>query len=382
MTRVTETVRREAQGLAETGRAVLRGPGRERDLLVQSLKAAGAALLAWVIADEWLRDPMALMAPWVALVLVQATVYGSLRRAGQQFGAICVGALLASALQLLTGETLVALALSVPALMLLANWPRFGDQGVYAVTTALFTLASGTVSGAAVGHRLGQAALGAVIGVAVNALVLPPVHLRDVQENLVGLARQAGDVLHEVAADLRHGDWDTTTAADWSYGAAGLERRLDGLRSARGWSRESLRLTQRWLHLVYRAPTTLPDEAEDERWSRITGHVRALVRTLVVAADDSRTPMPPGGEALHAYARLLELIGDACHAAGERLPGPGGGPEAVAEMNELHERLQLSLRDHAGREPARTAVLGTLLLQAENIWAETVPAGPREPLPE
>lgn len=362
---------------------MLRGPGRERDMLVQSLKAAGAALLAWLIANEWLRDPMALMAPWVALVLVQATVYSSLTRAGQQFGAICVGALLASGAQLLTGDTLAALALSVPALMLLANWPRFGDQGVYAATTALFTLASGTVSGASVAHRLGQAALGAVIGVAVNALVLPPVHLRDVRENLAWLARQAGDVLHMVAADLRHGDWDTSTAADWSSAAARLERRLEGLRSARGWSRESLRLTARWLHLVYRAPAVVPDEAEDERWSRITGHVLALVRTLGVAADDSRTPAPPEGEALRTYARLLELIGDACHGASERLPDsridPAADRAAVAEMEELHERLERSLRDHAaGQEAARAAVLGTLLLQAQNIWAETVPDGRRE----
>jgi hypothetical protein len=386
MTRVTEAVRRETESLIEAGRAVRRGPGRERDLLVQSLKAAGAALLAWVIAYEWLGDPMAMMAPWVALVLVQATVYSSLRQAGQQFGAICVGALLASGAQLLTGDTLAALALSVPALMLLANWRPFGDQGVYAATTAVFTIASGTVSGAAVAHRLGQAALGAVIGVAVNALVLPPVHLRDVRENLEGLARQAGDVLHAVAADLRQGDWDTSTAADWSHAATRLERRLEGLRSARGWSRESLRLTKRWMHLVYRAPASLPDEAEDERWSRITGHVRALVRTLAVAADGSRTPAPPEREALRAYARLLELIGDACRVASERLPDARVDPDAdrvaVAEMEDLHERLQRSLHDHAGQEDDRTAVLGTLLLQAENIWAETVPEGRRERQPE
>ncbi|MBC7267555.1 MAG: FUSC family protein, partial [Streptomyces sp.] len=62
-------------------RAAWRGPGRERDLAVQSLKAAAAALLAWLVAREWLGDPMALMAPWVAVVLVQATVYSSLRQA-------------------------------------------------------------------------------------------------------------------------------------------------------------------------------------------------------------------------------------------------------------------------------------------------------------
>src|SRR4051812_11310621 len=110
MTRVTDAVRREAQAVGRAALAVGRGPGRERDLVVQSLKAAGAALLAWLVASDWLGDPMALMAPWAALVLVQSTVYSSLRQAAQQVTAICVGTLLASAAQALTGQTLGALA--------------------------------------------------------------------------------------------------------------------------------------------------------------------------------------------------------------------------------------------------------------------------------
>ncbi len=41
-----------------------------------------------------------------------------------------------------------------------------------------------------------------------------------------------------------------------------------------------------------------------------------------------------------------------------------------AVMRELHERLQEGLREHAGQGAAPTAVLGALLLQAENLWAE------------
>src|SRR3954454_21134150 len=91
MTRVTDAVRpyggrpadalrRDARAVARAARAVWRGPGRERDLVVQSLKAAAAALIAWFVASDLLGDPMALMAPWVALVLVQTTVYSSIRR--------------------------------------------------------------------------------------------------------------------------------------------------------------------------------------------------------------------------------------------------------------------------------------------------------------
>ncbi|MBT2414099.1 FUSC family protein [Streptomyces sp. ISL-12] len=378
--RLVDMVRREVATAGRAVAAVVRGPGRERDLVKQSLKAAGAGLLAWLVAGVWMDDPMALMAPWVAVVLVQATVYSSVRQAAQQFAAICVGTLLASGAQELTDNTTVALAVSLPLLMLLANWPRFGAQGIYTATTAVFILASGTVSEYAVAHRLGQAALGAVIGVAVNALVLPPVHLRDVRENLALLARETGDVLHTVAEGLRE-DWDEQSVADWSSEAARLRYRVEALRSARAWSRESLRLTYGPLRALHRVPpaSTVPPEEEDRRWGHIADNVTALTRTLAVTADEHRTPTPPEGPVLRLYARLLELIGDACRVEAERLRGDDGrnGPELPTreEMEDLHQRLQEGLREHAQRGSETAAVLGTLQLQAENLWAGTLPDG-------
>ncbi|GAA1416703.1 aromatic acid exporter family protein [Streptomyces thermospinosisporus] len=379
MAGMADAVRRDVRAAGQAARAVWRGPGRERDQLVQSMKAAGAALLAWLVAWVWLGDPMALMAPWVALVLVQATVYSSVLQAGRQFTAICVGALVASGAQVVTDDATGALALSVPVLMLLSNWPRFGDQGVFAATTALFTIASGAVSVTAVGHRLGQAALGAVIGVAVNALVLPPIHLRDVRENLAALARETGDVLHAVARDLREGDWDAQSAADRHAAALQLHSRLDALRSARGWSRESLRFTSGVLRALHRAPTAALPPEEDDRFGRVVGHVTALTRALAVAADEQRTPTAPDAEALRHCGRLLALIGDTCHSEARRLArdgSTGGGrpdEETEAVMRQLHEDLQKGMREHAGLGAARAAVLGTLLLQAENLWADLVP---------
>ncbi|MET7275023.1 FUSC family protein [Streptomyces flaveolus] len=385
-----DRVRREAAAVGQAVLAAWQGPGRERDLVVQSLKAAGAGLLAWAVAGVWLDDPMALMAPWVAVVLVQATVYSSVRQAGQQFGAICLGSLVASAAQAITDDNTGALALSLPLLMLLGNWGRFGQQGVYAATTALFVLASGTpVSATAVGHRVGQAALGAVIGIAVNAFVLPPIHLRDVRENLAALAREAGDVLHSIAGDLRENEWDAQTAAGWAGESARLQRRLEALTSARSWSQESLRLTSGPLRMLHRAPPPAPPEEEDQRWTRVTGNITALTRTLSVAADENRTPATPEGPVLGLYARLLKQIGDSCHTEAGRLLGETAGThppdaqepqeaqdatEATEEtMEELHRQLQDGLREHAGQGAAQASVLGALLLQAENLWAEIVP---------
>jgi phosphoglycolate phosphatase-like HAD superfamily hydrolase len=61
---------------------------------------------------------------------------------------------------------------------------------------------------------------------------------------------------------------------------------------------------------------------------------------------------------------------EAFRQAGHRVPMAA----EPAEPEELRHHPQDSLRDHATRGAAHTAVLGTLLLQAENLWAELLPA--------
>lgn len=94
-----------------------------------------------------------------------------------------------------------------------------------------------------------------------------------------------------------------------------------------------------------------------------------------MTADEHRTPKAAEGPVLDLYAGLLALIGDACHAEADRLLGSSDGSRRETEtettMDELHRRLQEGLREQ-GQGAARTAVLGTLVLQAENRWAEIV----------
>ncbi|WP_236670487.1 FUSC family protein, partial [Streptomyces antimycoticus] len=244
-----------------------------------------------------LQDPVALMAPWVAVVLVQATVYRSLFKGLQQLVAIAVGTLLAAGAEALTGNTLASVALVLPVVMLLSNWPRLGDQGIYGPTTALFTLTSGPVSGLTVSHRLLQALLGAAIGIAVNALVFPPVHLRNVRENLSRLARGTEETLTGIAEGLAQEDWSEDTAAGWRRLADQLQQRQESLRSARQWSHESLRLNPR-LPWNSRRSLPLPSENEDQRWGAIVAQVGAVVDTMIDIADENRTIPTPDQQPL------------------------------------------------------------------------------------
>ncbi|MEV5315950.1 aromatic acid exporter family protein, partial [Streptomyces sp. NPDC052610] len=148
-------------------------PGRERDLAVQACKAALAACLAWAVAGWWLGAPMAFVAPWVAIVLVESTVYRSIAHGLQQVAAIATGTVVATGTALLLDSTMLAMGLVLPAAVLLGNWRRLGSQGIYAATGALFVLTMQPVTIAGSAARIAEAVFGAVVGILVNALVRP-----------------------------------------------------------------------------------------------------------------------------------------------------------------------------------------------------------------
>ncbi|CAM5734031.1 hypothetical protein SMICM304S_05212 [Streptomyces microflavus] len=104
-------------------------------------------------------------------------------RGTQQFAIIALGTVWASGAMALTRDrTMAAMLLTLPFMMLLGNYRRFGNQGIYGATTALFVITAGVSSTSTVGHRLLETLIGAAIGLLVNAFVLPPVHLRSVRE--------------------------------------------------------------------------------------------------------------------------------------------------------------------------------------------------------
>lgn len=240
--RVVREVRRRGAAAVETVRLAWAGPGRERDLVAQAGKAALAAWVAWAVAGWWLAAPMAFVAPWVAVVLVESTVYRSLAHGLQQLAAIAVGTVVATGAALVLDSTMVTMALVLPTVLLLGQWQRLGSQGVYAATGALFVLTGGQATVAAAGARIAEAVFGAVVGVVVNALIRPPVYLRDTRAALQDAAIEAEEILDAVADGLAAGEWDGHQAGEWHERALRLGRLVDQARSAIGWSRESMRV--------------------------------------------------------------------------------------------------------------------------------------------
>ncbi|MEW2553945.1 hypothetical protein AB0957_19675 [Streptomyces zhihengii] len=331
----------EVEAGAAAVRRAFAAPGRERDAGVQALKAAGAAVAAWALVGWWWQAPMALMAPWTAVALVQGTVYRSVRTGVQQLALITAGTLLAAGAALATGSVMAAMALALPPAALLGAHNRFGDQGVYAPTTVIFVLAYGTFSGYDIAHRLGEAVVGAAIGIGVNALLLPPVHLRGVREALATMAGESTGLLRQMADDVESG-CDEADARRWKDRAGSLTATLEGLRSARTWSRESYRFNPG--HRMRRGARRPPPIEHDLYWERFMERLAALVDNLAAGAGRDRDLALPPPARLGVLARLLRAVADVCDWDRRRWDLPPGAADR-AEREAAVARAEDALAD-------------------------------------
>ncbi|MGC0334326.1 hypothetical protein RKD23_007316 [Streptomyces sp. SAI-170] len=372
------TLRRHAHAAAQTVRRACTGPGRERDLAVQAGKAALAAWLAWAVAGWWLQAPMAFVAPWVAIVLVEETVYRSVAHGLQQLAAIATGTITATAVVLVLHETMLAMALVLPTVVLLGHWRRLGSQGVYAATGALFVLTGGPVGVDTAAARISEAVFGAVVGIAVNALIRPPLYLRDSRAALRDATEEAHDILRAVADGLAEDRWDPAEAGTWHERALRLQRLVDDSRTALGRSRESLRVN---LRRRTRSPSA-PDKEYDDAvvvLDYAAVHTAGVTRTVLEATAEDRSGARPHPHLSRRYAEFLRQTAHALHLYGHSRFGDRSDRELRQAVHELHRTLD-TLRRHLVRarpdDPDEVAVYGTLLAQAHRLAGQLVTSSP------
>ncbi|MFF4229510.1 aromatic acid exporter family protein [Streptomyces sp. NPDC001820] len=343
--------------------------------MAQSLKAAAAAIAAWALTGWWLQAPLALMAPWTAIALVESTVYRSLRAGFQQLAIIVVGTLWASAAMTVTANsTLFSMLVTLPFMLLIGNYRRLGSQGIYGATTALLIITYGSSTLPDVGHRLLETLIGAAVGIAVNAFILPPVHLRSVRDNLERLARDSGALLADIAEGLREEE-ALTTAAEWHDRASRLTQKVRALADARQWARESYRFNP-GRHLRRAGPPP-PSTDEDAVWERISSRLMAVTHTLAAAADSKTQLTTPSPAYLRRYAAVLEQVAIACIANAELFkgldqPGPVRDRREKA-LKSVWGNLDSLTRDFEQERGTAAAVGGELLVEAQQLLCELAP---------
>ncbi|MFE7327468.1 aromatic acid exporter family protein [Streptomyces sp. NPDC057565] len=349
---------------------------KRADHVVHGAKTLIAALLTWGIVAPWSPEGRPYMAVATALLMVNAsTVYQSVTKATQSVVARVAGLILALATARLLGPTAGAVAV-IAVIAVLAGPRRTADDRLQIASTAVIALAATATDpmGSLVSPAL-QTLTGAAVGIAVNALILPPLYLNESDSAVRDLARSMGTLLHDMGTGLSRRQL-TSKAHNWLHQARNLDKRLTRAEEQVRQADESLRWNTRCVAHTRRKETTFNDTFMALRGVSI--QVRGIARTLADNAHDNHADHHLGHQFLDRYAETLQLAGAAVQAFVESDPATGSPDTSPRER--LRGAIDGALAWHdtmtdmIGRgtltEPGAWHVYGSLMTDVERLLAD------------
>ncbi|MET7689315.1 aromatic acid exporter family protein [Streptomyces sp. NPDC005483] len=294
---------------------------RRRDpVVVQTLRSAAAATIAYVIALRLSPEAAPLTAPLTALLVVQVTLYSTLFTGIRRVNAVVTGVLVAIAFSLLVGLTWWSLALLIVASLVVGRLVRVEEFVPEVAISAMLVLGVTTVGDTAWARVL-ETLIGAGVGLACNLLLAPPVWVDEAGESIEGLARRVRKLMLRMGEEAV-GRTPVELATARLYEARELDHDIVEVDAALRQAEDSLKLNPRvkegLLHRV--VLRTGLDTLEI-----CTVVLRVLARTLTDLAkerdpfaeesdlfDEEQDPEPLfGPETGRTVEQLLSEIGDA-----------------------------------------------------------------------
>ncbi|MFE5599266.1 aromatic acid exporter family protein [Streptomyces coelicoflavus] len=181
----------------DAARAALRRVKWLRDpMVVQAFRSAAAASIAYVIAVRLTPDKSAppLTAPLTALLVVQVTLYATLKMSFRRVNAVVAGVLVAIAFSQLVGLSWWSLGLIILAALGVGHLVRAEEFTAEVAISAMLVLGV-TSHGSLAWARVVETLVGAIVGLVFNLILAPPVWVEQAGESVVGLARQVRQLL-------------------------------------------------------------------------------------------------------------------------------------------------------------------------------------------
>ncbi|MFJ9817630.1 aromatic acid exporter family protein [Streptomyces sp. NPDC101151] len=356
---------------AELQRLVSR---RREPVVVQTLRSATAATIAYVIALRLSPEPAPLTAPLTALLVVQVTFYATLTNGIRRVNSVVAGVLVAIAFSLLVGLTWWSLALLIVASLAVGHLVRVDEYVAEVAISAMLVLGVTTV-GFTAWARIVETLIGAVVGMACNLLLPPPVWVGEAGQSIEDLARRVRQLM------LRMGE-EAAGRIPWERAAERLHeaRRLDhdivrvdaALRQAEDSLRLNPRVKEGLLHKV--VLRTGLDTLEI-----CTVVLRVLARTLtdLAKAREPEELFPPRVAA--TVEQLLSEIADAVVSFAVLVTTHLSENAESAEARltaELHaaagtrDRLAELLREEVGADWTDWHLMGAVLTEVNRMLDE------------
>jgi uncharacterized membrane protein YccC len=317
----------------------------------QLFKTALAAVLAWVLATEVFSLSQSFLAPWAALLVVHATVYRTFSRGLRQVTAAVAGVVLAWAVGNTFGLDTVSVAVVLVLGLVIGALPWFGEEAITVAATAMVVLTTGFSSDdSMLVDRLGDTAVGIVVGLLVNAVVWPPLRRRTAITAMNRIDDSIGGLLADMGDRMVLG-YDEEDVAGWVDRTRDLDEDIDHAWSLVRQAQESGRMNPR------RSARELRDP---QRW-------RALLRRMEQAVADTRSM----ARTLGYHAAIRDRWHPDFHERWPRLLAEAGEAIAAADPRAIRatrERLN-ALVDEVGDDttpPAQWPVYGALIINLRN----------------
>ena len=303
-----------------------------------SIKAALAVAVAWTVAPmvPGIAAQYPYYAPLGALVSMYPTVSGSAKAGIQTLIGLVAGIALALTGLLLGSPTTWTIALIVGVGVLLAGIPKLGAGQDYLPMAALFVLVVGgdDPDGYSLGYTV-QMLVGVAVGLSINAVVFPPLHLNGAVDGLASLRLALSRQLKEMATAITE-SWPPKHE-DWS-------NRRSELISFSKEVRESVQLAERSRFGNLRSRRHTRDLDGDYRalraMERVTLYVEDMTEVLATAIWTLPKDMP-------VQDKLSEQLSEAMLACGEAVEKWDADTEEYAQAREAVHKLQIDMNSHA-----------------------------------
>ena len=318
--------------------------------VVQVVKTALAAVIAWVIADQVLDLPQPFLAPWAALLVVHATVYRTFSRGLQQVAATVIAVLLAAGIGELMGLSTWSVATMLVVGLAVGTVPWFGAEATTIAATGLIVLTTGFRDDSLLISRLLDTGIGIVVGLLINLLVWPPLRRRTAVVAMDRIDDAIGVLLRDVSEGLRV-DCTSDDIAGWIDRSRDIDAEVERAWALIRQTQESARWNPRRSARQVRDPQQWRGLLT--RMEQAVAEIRSMARTL-------------GSQ--HAHREIwgatfaepwIEMLREAGRATSE------ADPEAISAVRIRLEAFTEDLRS-TERSP-EWPIYGALIINLRNI---------------
>ncbi|WP_051906021.1 MULTISPECIES: FUSC family protein [Streptomyces] len=361
------------------GKAAVRASAK-RDSILLLFKAVIAATAAWIIANDLVGAPSPTFAPFSALLMVQATISGSLRDSVRFAGAMVSGVLLAGLMVPLLGTSTGTFAGIVLLTSALGRWRKLAPYGPQMAVAALFAFAAFTQSGTStsgfvkLASIVGLVVFGCLTGVVTNLLIVPPLRYRSAEYGIGALSGAMAELLTDASKGMAEGVPDQEQAEKWRERAT--------------WYPDMVSQARKGVETVAEQMRFNPRRVFQRSSSSYEGHrviINALERTsrLLLSAMTSLTSISLSDDPLQqehdhfcvAYSRLLDVLAEAVRVLeGLRRPEDTEHGERLSEAVDRARTAYIELAEQStGRQldgPDQWPVYGSLQTDARRLIEE------------